>query len=541
MGIAKRTGKIGSSFASTLMVGALVLVLAFLMVANAYSHLNFSSRAENSQRAANLAESALSLALERLLDDPAYGTGEEATLEIRHPSAPEDSSAVITFDQAAAARRQLPFSTNNLQGDNSVPAWGDLVLPKESAHLIATADCGGVKRSAEAVVTFPRYPYVVATSGRFVSDGGLLVARVAEDGTLLDSELLPGDLLSNSVDIEAVFLGPDSRITGDVKTAGEVVLDRTSSVEGEVLERSDPGAIPFISVDSYDPKRQGKEYQVLPNELMTAPTCSGYLRRGGNLQVTDGLYLDGAVLYVDGSLSVEGGVHGRGALFVKGPVQLAGGSSFSSDNQAALVADGDIAIDGDGDETSFFQGMIYSEGNLRASQITLMGSFIANSSEGCGGEASVSNSRLVMAPEVADIEFSVGAASDTFYFQRNNATYLGNRDAGYTQNGVALPVRVEFLQGNYSLWDPATGEKLDGLTQDELVGKLNQILASVLGDPDADISNDPSLQAHLDQLATAGHGDDRGNRPTAPDEFEINPNQFLSPGEKMRILVWRVR
>ncbi|MBI3923933.1 MAG: hypothetical protein HY319_00150, partial [Armatimonadetes bacterium] len=83
---------------------------------------------------------------------------------------------------------------------------------------------------------------------------------------------------------------------------------------------------------------------------------------GEPLVFADGLSLEGASLYVEGDLVIKGGVHGRGAVFVTGKTVIEGGSELASRNLAAVLSRGDVRVLGNGQDGSFFNGLVYSKG-----------------------------------------------------------------------------------------------------------------------------------------------------------------------------------
>ncbi|MBI3925300.1 MAG: hypothetical protein HY319_07165 [Armatimonadetes bacterium] len=398
----------GISLGTVLLVIVIIATVALAMGSLSTYHLNLSNRAANAEHARNLAESMLSVAMERVLKNQDYGTTRdpEETLEYRPPGGPEDAVGRVTFDLDTAASLGIPYSTNNLKLEGSTEGWNGQVVPGAAAHLVATGVYNGVTRQVECILYIPRYPYVISTSGRFESSGGLLVAGVSELDDLAGGvpavnpeDLLPGHIVSNATGAQALVLGPDTEVTGDVQSSGDIETDPTGTqILGEIRKFAEPAQIPRLKVSDYDPQALGKPgLQVLDQPLLEAPAFEGWVRHPSSLQVTGGLTLDGAVLYVAGNLDVTGGVKGTGALLVEGNTTIAGGASFTTDNQVALLSVGDVRLAGDGKENSYFQGLMYTEGDFQADHISLVGTFIAN---GEGSSMTITDASLVHVPQL---------------------------------------------------------------------------------------------------------------------------------------------
>jgi cytoskeletal protein CcmA (bactofilin family) len=308
-------------------------------------------------------------------------------------------------------------------------------VPKYGAHLVGTGICGDVVCSTEAIVHFPPFPYVIASSGKFHSSGGLLVAGVQKledglikSGSIDEKKLLPGSLAANSADaVEAIVLGPDTKITGNVQSPGKIKLDPNggSVVLGEIRSNAAPVVIPTIDIASYDPElKNSGSLQTLPAKLENQK-LEGFCRRKGDLEISGDISLDGAILYVDGNLKVKGGIKGKGAIFVTGTTTVEHGAVVDTDNMAALLSKGDVSLGGYGKGSSAFQGVVYTEGNFTADNITLLGSFLTNAKGGktdigvspdAGGsrtadkgKMAINNASLVEVPQYTKITFPVKA------------------------------------------------------------------------------------------------------------------------------------
>lgn len=402
----------GASLLGVMALSMVVVTLLLVLSSASVARLTMAARSRGEAQARYAAESALARAAAAFLEDrPRSDGATPADLVLEDPET--GSSARLTYRPDAG----LPYSVNNWDKDTSRTGWGGFTVPGRSLHLVAVGRSRGVERVLQTVLHIPPFPYVIASSGVVRSDGGLRVTGVADarDVTLKDGVLTlapeketSGHVASNGTGDPALLLGPDTEVTGDVRSAGKISLDPAALVRGEVRPEVDPIGIPGLDLRSYDPAtRPGLQTltePTYPNGTYTDRlTLEGFVRRAGDLEVTSkGLLLKGAVLFVDGNLKVSGPVEGRGALIVTGRCQLIGGATLSTDNEAALLVGGDVEIRGAGRQSTF-AGLVYTEGNFTAEDITLVGAFVANHAGGSAMQMTRVN--LVSLPGVT--EFSV--------------------------------------------------------------------------------------------------------------------------------------
>lgn len=395
----------GSSLLLLLLVTVLVLGLALVLSSLGTSHLRFSARVGSGERALNAAESVLALAIEKVRTDPEFGQtmgpGYGEILEVRL----QESVGRLVFSRELSVQENLPFSTNNLSGDQSVQGWSDASVPARSVYLVAEGTNGGARRQVGAVLHLPPYPFVIASSGPVVAPKGLLVGSVGDEipknnRDLDPDQLLPGELGTNSTGAQAVLLGPDSLITGSVSAGGGVVLDPTAVVLGSL--KTEPVDIPAIELEDYDPRILGGGYQTLPAYLQ-GPPLTGRSLAQGNLEVLQDLKLDEGLLFVEGDLTVYGGIRGSGIVVVTGDLEVRQGCQLTASNQAALLVAGDVSLKGLGPSRSAFQGLVYTEGDFLAEEISLVGTFIANSPKTGGSTLQLENAHAIHAPKVAKV------------------------------------------------------------------------------------------------------------------------------------------
>ncbi len=391
-------GSRGAGIASALIVAALILTLGFTVAGVSFHHLNVSTRISNAQIAQDLAESALAKTIERIQERESstkrldFGADGSETVTVHLEMAPEGSRGVVSFDKSylEAQNFGLERSVNNLASDFSIPADDGRQVPGEAVYLVGYGVCNGVERRVETIVHIPRFPYSVASHGS-IRGTDLFVASLKEGSELPSGgppdpeNLLPGNLVTNSEggDSALVFEG-DNVIKGDLQSASGVDLSGgTTKVEGETRTFAGKVELPKLDVSSYAPNPSDPATRVglssVENRLeINSRTL--YDNPSTPLIVTNGLTLNGGLLYVNGDLTVTGGITGKGAVVATGKIDLSGAGRLSSDNLTALLAGGDITIDGGtgSPDSAIFEGLIYTEGNLKAQNLTLIGVFVAN-------------------------------------------------------------------------------------------------------------------------------------------------------------------
>lgn len=366
-----------------MVLSALMLAVGLTMASSAIFNLNTSTREGNSACAEDLAESALQEAIARLAADTTYGEAALAPppIVVSDPDLPPGASGLVTFDSTAPEA----YSTNNRTGTRDV-GWGGCAVPDRKVHLVGTGRCGGVERRVEMMVHIPKFPLVMGTEGWILAEDSLVGSfkdpsqiTVESNGTLSydDDDLDKGDLVSNGV----VQLTMSTRVTGTVRATTGLFVSADSAVEGEVLAPYDSAEIPTIDVGTYDPKLDPNIYYEdrTGGTLSGDTNFSGVTRYEGTLTVTGGVQLDNAVVFIDGNFSATGGVHGVGALFVTGNVDIGGGNRLSGIDNVSLLVGGNTRISGQISQASVFQGLVYSHGDFFAEHMNLIGSFISHS------------------------------------------------------------------------------------------------------------------------------------------------------------------
>lgn len=397
----------GFSLLATFLVTGVVSTLAMTLAVVCVFQLSVSQGMVARQTAQNLAESAVAMTASRLMRDARYGR----RVEVRDG----EGLGLVTFQPGDKQfERPLITSVNNLEGNSPVPGSLGREVPPGCAQVVGIGICAGAPSRVEVLLYKPQFIYAIATSGQFKSEGSLLVGSVRGNAELAEAlkdpdKLHPGHLASNSSQPEAVSLSDGADVRGDVRAVGGVKLDANAKVKGKVTPGSAKVEIPTVTFE--DPTKAYANQTVQLQGNLDTTSLKGFNRRSGSLTVNGDLDLNGGVLYVDGDLDIKGAVKGRGAIYVNGKTTVrGGGSALGADHQLALVSKSDVTILGNGMDVSQFAGVIYTEGKLKADDITLVGAFIGNGPESktsVGSTMDFKNVRVIENPDGRKLDLSV--------------------------------------------------------------------------------------------------------------------------------------
>lgn len=425
----------GASLAATLLISALALTLAMTLAGVGVTHANLAVTEENRLRAAAAAEAVIAQAIERLLSHDgdwfltaAQGKSVEVTLA-------GGATARLTFDPDQARVWEVPLSTHNLFQENPRNGASGRLVPGQSAHLVGQGTSNGVTRTFEVVLAMPIYKYALSSTGP-LHGKGLTVASAARAEDVLPnvraklSELLPGHVASNfqSVTDDAVVLDGSVEpvvITGDAKAAGTVRSIGDVSV-GATRQNSGNTETPELDIADFDPAKFGGTVGINPDLMGPGRDLAlrGLVRYRGDVHVkslqlpaaAEGAEGKGAVIWVDGDITIENGVTGVGAIFATGNVTVrgAGGPQVSADSSVAIAAGKDLTIEGNGQNASFFQGVLFSGGDAKLKNVSALGSVLVGGTRvngaNLGGADPVleaDRAAVVHSPENVRFEFDV--------------------------------------------------------------------------------------------------------------------------------------
>lgn len=531
------------------MVVALVFTLGMVVASASVTHLSLMTRSANQARADDLARSALALAVEKLFVDQRFGTrsGEDETVTVRLPFAPQGSQGVISFEPG----KGVPVSLNNLLGSESKVGAGGQVVPLQSAHLVAVGQCRGVTRTIEAVLHLPPFPYAVASAGPVHSGGGLEVGAVAPGLSSASgiSELKPAHLLTNATGSSALTLGPRTTIKGDLLSSGGIRLDPSggTKVEGQVLSDQEPRTIPRLRLEDYDPEALGKPYVELAPGFEQDTELTGSLKRTGDFQVTGNLNLRGALLYVEGDVEVTGALTGSGLLVTTGKLTVGGQTRMAGSDRMAIISRGGIELEGKGKASSNLRGVVYTEGGLRAREIRLEGALVAQSQ----GQVQLDETRLIQDPNASHVEITLTPPDGFNLYLDNRGIYPGPPPSNYVQ--LKITQTPEGPQVQASLFSP-------GIMLGPGAGGYSDQFGPIPGQPQSFPFDANAAQTIVDYMAYSGFKEFPPPRDISsaivagldklqpepgttsePEVITVDPSAILPVSERARVILWKPR
>ncbi|MGE0491158.1 MAG: hypothetical protein AB7S38_18260 [Vulcanimicrobiota bacterium] len=534
----------GLTLGTTLLVLLLLIVLGFTVSSLSVSHLQLTGQASRHDQAQELVDSALALALEKVLaSDGQFGQGDTAgaKVEYRPEGAADDTVAHVCFDRDEAGRLGVGYSLNNLASDVSAPGFNDQVVPRRAVHLVAEGRYRGTPARAECVVAMPPFPYGIASAGPIHGGQGLLVAgvpleeQVAAGVDRLDPEqLTPSHIISTSSGPGSVHLDAGTRVAGDLEVRELGVLDfdplqPAIEIQGQVLTTASADKIPHLTLSDYDPAGM-PDLQVLVGNDYNSESVAGFLRweasaNGDQLRFRNGLELDGALLFVDGDLHIAGGVRGTGALVVTGDLTIEGGAALDTDNRMAALSGGKLTLHGDGQNASYFLGMVYSEGGLEASDLTVLGTLVQ---AGEGQSLRLDRTNVILREDLAEIEIPLEVDSTTVTTTTTTTTgpTLASLDPALRAKSAVATTPASPA----TIASPATTPAVDS-------SKWDQVLA-ILGGSLGDIF-DTTTTTTTTVTTTTGFpwvtASINDQRPRA----SFAPSRVLAPQQRTRLLLWR--
>lgn len=571
----------GIGLLGTLVTAVLIFILALAISGAGLFHLNLSSRSVHESHARNLAESAVSKMIERVMEKESssglldYGQDGTGTFQVVLDGTPADSFGLATFrtDHPDVRGATIHPCLNNLTSDSAIEAVNGSVVPKGSLYLVGFGFSGGVTRKVEAVVRLPRFPYAVFSEGPFTGTD-IVVAGIPKGESVLAGHAVPGNSLSSghlvsnsSVGDSAVELSGNNRIKGNLRSVSGATLGPQTLVEGRILLESNPVTLPTIDLNQYRPDLSDPEvFQGLTSveNALRLDQTAFYQAGGATLTLLDGLTLDGGILFVDGSLEIQGGVHGKGAVIVTGDLQVEGSSQITTDNVAALLAGGDVSLYGSGahPKDAVVEGLVYSGGRIEAENLTLVGILVSAGTgratfENClslhreeyatvvieadpNGPTPTSDEELAMAGDDPStwVDLQFGAVSEAA---------LSDFDASADPRYLSYPV-VDTDRDTYlTVLEGDLGRQLTTNEKDSFLPLVDRLIQAVV------INGGPSYPpgGTRNIVITPGNtsfgrpvltGDDFSPHTSASDPsylFSVDLSDLLSPFDRMRVLAWR--
>ncbi len=535
----------GVGIGTALLVALLVLTLALAVSSLGVTHLQLLSRSGSAHRALDAAQSVVSLATERAIADPEFGLTQDRAL---HVDLPSGGTADLSFDGTP----QVPASVNNIRGTGTVLASDGRRVPLHSVLLVGVGNFGGCRKVVRCLVSLPPFPYAAAADGPISSAGRLVVGEIPASGDT--GQLQPAHLLSNARGPAAVRLGPDSTVHGDVRAAGKITLDRTV-VLGQVKPDQPRELIPRIRLLDFDPKTMGKSYRDLRAALPGEPTMrlSGALRHVGNRTLKANVELAGGLVFVDGDLTIEGGLNGQGLVITTGKLKILGQTRVEGEDKLALLSGKKLSLLGSDRVSAQIRGVVYTEGGLEAKRISTRGALVASQ----GDAVSLEDASLYQDGPLTHVSIVVGSAGGTnqdIYLHATPPTNSGlvlcqasfdydpapniPHAPGWTYDSLSFhPLRN--ADGSYSgvlssgagAWSQNVGPA--GSIAD-LVSQLNNLLNSQAGPYQWHVDEN-----HMEELISLSAGTQTVTEPEAPFQVVVDPNELLPLEKRARVLLWQ--
>lgn len=458
----------GFSLASILLCLAVLVAILFVVVSASLSHLQLMSSVSQGQHAQNLAESALSQAIEQVIStDYTFGKLPSDRI-VSTIQGIDDGEGIVTFNPDEFANA---YSSYNLESTTSLVGARGTNVPAASVHLVARGRVGTTERWMECVFYKPPYPDGLVASGAVEASGLLLTGvKDGEDyvggdpAAVKPEDQVLANLFANGQSTPAgqpaILLKEDCDIHGSVGSPGAIVIDPGNEVRGEVLPGAEPRPLPSIDIPDRINTLLPNSVEVFSGGPLTLDD-SWFNHSPGSLTVGGNLNLNGSALMVSGDLIVNGAVTGTGIILVDGWVDVRdGGSSVTSTDQVALAATGNVTLSASAKEGNYFQGLVYSEGDVEASDITVVGTVITRGQNGKAGHVKLDNVRFVKSPTSVQVNltamrgFGWGNRSSAFSITLTPApdgeTYLADVRVAHSQdkdidNGSAplldIPIR----------------------------------------------------------------------------------------------------
>jgi hypothetical protein len=447
----------GFATGSVLLLAMVVMLLSVSIGALAYTQLLASQAGVHSNDALLLAESAINETISQL--STTHGRfGTAPTDQIVFQPDPTDASRTGTVSFNASSG--LPWSTNNLAGTlTAVTGYRGAPVAPQYARLIGVGTSHGLRRQVEALVQAFQFPYALACAGTLTTDvlnvtgAGSLTFFVTSDGvpdphgTASVAYLGSSTLAPPAVHIDGQLYYLDSG--GGVSLPAGAFVFRTRAISNLELPVIDVPTLLSNALASILAVGTPAAYNtaVAPGAGGTPTVTGGYVESasdpapvgglvtqncilqigpgsltvsGGDLQVNDSvLFVDGSltvlgnvalnhgIVYVtNGNVTITGSISGGGAIVTDSSINFHGMTLPDYATEIGVVAQGSVTLNpAPGPGPSFFQGMLYSGGDLNINggpgqPIRVGGVVLAQ------GNATINNTLISYIDECAALRFA---------------------------------------------------------------------------------------------------------------------------------------
>lgn len=305
-----------------------------------------------------VAESGLAAAQSALREDNGWleGFDQEPMERVR-------GSYTITFVEGTPDPWE---SVNNLQANVAADSHhGPATVPPRSALLVCIARVGTTQSRVEVLLRGSNAPLAqraLLASGKVEMHGNVFINGVK---TLAGLEELEAGVHSNSPTETVTWQGSSGEqavVTGNVtivNPAPDAVAFSGNHSVGDFLTDQPQVHPPFVDVVGQVEAHRGSSVTLSG----TNPTLSsGEHYHNGFLEVQGDLVLNGADLYVEGDLRVNGSITGEGSVYVTGNTRFFGDAHVTSleDNKVALYSHGHVHLSGF-NGTEFMNNLLASD------------------------------------------------------------------------------------------------------------------------------------------------------------------------------------
>lgn len=528
-----RQSQRGATLGTVLLVMVVCLILTLTVVSVSMAGQQFSRTVLRRDEARNLAEAAVAEGLARVQKQLHYGQAgaefRDISVGAEHPHA----FGYLTFNRRNAAARGISYSSNHFFHNRAEPGSRGRIIPRASVHLVGLGVSGPVRHQIEAILFRPPFSEGVCCAGKVEARGVLLgglrdpAAFAGSYATTPHTQKMAGHIFANGGGREVVQLSQGSDIRGNVRSHGGIHIS-SSKVQGEVQPFAPRRHVPRLDLQravqvmgQMDQQWNWQGAGASParggGDGSAARPWSGYRVITGPLTHSGDLHLNGGAVYVRGDVRIQGALRGKGCLVALGEVQIGGGGPLEPSANLSLCSTGNVTIEGQGADQSFFQGTIYAEGDIQARGLSIMGALVApgKSTEGGTVLGNVRLDQVNVYPCPRQVSMTIGTPPDPMRLREHpplDEFSTGSYDAmtvridvSEKRDGLRLYDAYLYYGRNYS-WGDNSGRRgwtgnaahfsqtlpgyrpqgpesepivLEGLEEGELFYRLNELVASI--------------------------------------------------------------
>lgn len=258
-------------------------------------------------------------------------------------------------------------SVNNLKGTTARngPQGPGTVAPG-TAHLVAVAEAGPVRKVVQTIYYRPRVEDFVTTNAGLVSEGATRISGnidVYGVSSMSSPDRIPAGLHANGrgADPSVTTLawnssvGDTAEVSGTMSTtAGQVDLGGgAANITGGTATGEDRIPPPDIDISREVRLRASLPSGGLSDGVGETSMGSGEFYVGGDVTMNGDLILNDSTIYVRGDLFVNGTIKGTGSVFVDGDTSFYGDAIVSESNLVgvAVFSEGYVQLSGFSGET----------------------------------------------------------------------------------------------------------------------------------------------------------------------------------------------